>query len=329
MGLKFEVYYSPSREELEQLASLEPRNALYTPGYLTAFASAYGWKLLILGVREDGKWVFGSPGFLRKGTLNQSLQINSIPTLSLYESQVKEAFFQELPDYCRQEGILTLSLHTWGCTEGDLPRLPGEQSRSCHRDYILDLNVPNLWSQLRSGHKNNITRARKAGVVMKRDCSMEACRIHGQLRQASMTRRRERGEKVGAELRLDLDEALIQSGGAEIYQAVLGDRVLSSFLMLRAERSYYHHTAGTCPEGMQLGSSHFLMYEVLTHFQQEKKEFLNMGQVDSWNEGLARFKEGFRAVAIQRYSSECLFGGKWRLKAGEMGRQIFGLLKKV
>ncbi|MEE8529536.1 MAG: hypothetical protein V3S35_02060, partial [Nitrosomonadaceae bacterium] len=55
---------------------------------------------------------------------------------------------------------------------------------------------------------------------------------------------------------------LIESGAGEIFQAVLASQVVSSNLILMAEKAGYNHTQGTSPEGMDCGAAHFLIHGI-------------------------------------------------------------------
>ncbi len=88
---------------------------------------------------------------------------------------------------------------------------------------------------------------------------------------------------------------LIGSGAGEIFQAVLASQVVSSNLILIAEKAGYNHTQGTSPEGMDCGAAHFLIHGIARALRQEGKEVLNLGGTDDPNpeSGLVKFKTGF------------------------------------
>ena len=78
---------------------------------------------------------------------------------------------------------------------------------------------------------------------------------------ASLERRAKRGEEVET-VRQGHGQALLASGAGELFQAVDGDEILSSMLILRASQGAYYESAGTSPDGMKIGASPFLVSRV-------------------------------------------------------------------
>jgi lipid II:glycine glycyltransferase (peptidoglycan interpeptide bridge formation enzyme) len=95
--------------------------------------------------------------------------------------------------------------------------------------------------------------------------------------------------------------ALLASRAGEIFQAVDGDRVLSSILVLRSSTGAYYQSAGTSPEGMKVGASPFLISQVAGILRQEGVQIFNLGGAGEDNPGLQRFKAGFnvRQISLQ------------------------------
>jgi lipid II:glycine glycyltransferase (peptidoglycan interpeptide bridge formation enzyme) len=109
----------------------------------------------------------------------------------------------------------------------------------------------------------------------------------------SLERRQARGENVVAAGNAQEILALVGAGAGEIFQAVLGDQVLSSILVLASTRVAYYHSAGTTPEGMRAGASAFLIGAVAMELKSAGVAEFNLGGAEPENEGLYRFKSGF------------------------------------
>ena len=144
-------------------------------------------------------------------------------------------------------------------------------------------------------HRRNIVRASKAGLSLRRTREASACAKHLELMDASTERRASRGEKVDSGQDSARPLALLASGSGEIFQAVMGEQVLSSILVLRSSQGAYYQSAGTLPEGMRLGASPFLVSQVAALLKQEGARVFSLGGASAESPGLRRFKAGFGA----------------------------------
>jgi lipid II:glycine glycyltransferase (peptidoglycan interpeptide bridge formation enzyme) len=114
-----------------------------------------------------------------------------------------------------------------------------------------------------------------------------------------MSRRRERGEDVPMAAENPQVVALVRSEFGEFFQAVREGTVLSSMLVIRSRTGAYYHSAGTSPEGMELGASHFLVYSVAQALQQEGLEVFNLGGAEIGSPGLRAFKSRFGTIPVE------------------------------
>jgi hypothetical protein len=131
-----------------------------------------------------------------------------------------------------------------------------------------------------------------------------------------MERRQGRGEDVEFAQDAFLRAALA-SGSAEMFQALLGDRVLSSIVVLRAPRGSYLHGSGTDPEGMKIGASHFLNFQIATTLQAENANIYNLGGASQREEGLWDYKSRFGSRQIDLEAAECYLGPRWRRRLSD------------
>ncbi len=193
-----------------------------------------------------------------------------------------------------------LQIDSFASRASEIPQLAGELTRRLRVEYILDLERENVLEGFSSQHRRNISRASKANLTIRRSGEESACAQHFELIDASLDRRANRGEDI-QRLGMALPSALLASKSGEIFQAIDGDRVLSSILVLKSSEGAYYQSAGTLPDGMKLGSSPFLIAQVAAILKQEGVRVFNLGGAGEESPGLQRFKAGFntREVRLQ------------------------------
>lgn len=208
---------------------------------------------------------------------------------------MEEPFWQELMDFCRQKGVSDLSVNSFCSRGGVIPQLNHEKSRKVRWEYVLDLKHPDTLTKMRKGHSYSVKRARKIGVQIRRARDIEAVETHARLIGTSMQRRKDRGENVTTSVETNDLLRLTESGAGEIFQAVLGGQVVSSNIVLMAQKAGYNHTQGTSPQGMDCGAAHFLIHEIACVLRNEGKEVFNLGGTNDPDPeaGLVKFKTGF------------------------------------
>jgi hypothetical protein len=316
--LEFTALADPSAEICESLSRLQPHNPFLTSAYLAARARS-GAAVWMAGVCRRGQWISGCAAYLSTGRLNRSLEIESFPPLGAGAA----IFSDGLAAFCGQHGVSRLSLSTFGAPAGsDIPRFPGETSRAARREFLLDLKAADLRPGLGSNHKRRVKAAEKAGVEIRTADGSDAIHEHARLIDETFERRKERGESVPEPTDPAPLEALVSSGAGRIYQACLDGRVLSSILVLRSPAAGYYQTAGNSPEGLSLGASHLLVFQVAEMLQGESMEVFNLGGVSEHNPGLVRFKESFGAKAVELEAAEFDVGPAWKKAVTSMASLV-------
>lgn len=310
MAIKFCVDANPPQELLAELVSLAPTNPFYTPKYVAAMQTM-GYEPIVFTLRTSTALLSGCTAFLRRGRLNKSLEIVSLPALKDTQS-----FWDGLIDFCRRTRVSELEIGTFGSSPTELPSLPGEVARQKRCEYVLDLTRDDLWDHLSANHRRNQKRAEAAGVVIRQVSDERACVQHAELIALSMTRRKVRGEDVSDGVSHQEFLALTKSGCGELFQAVLDGKLLSSLMVLMSDRGAYYQSAGTSPEGMAVGASPFLIKEVAELLKERSIELFNLGGASDDNPGLVRFKSGFGSTAIQLESVRCYLGSNTKKKLG-------------
>ena len=289
MSLQFRSVLRPPPSLANSLAALDPANPLQTPQYAKAH-EALGERVYLLGLYDCNDLVSGCLGFLSGWFLSRKLHIRSLPSLP-----DPEIFWQGVLQSCRRLGVWSLQIDTYASPGAVIPQLPGEVERRDRWEYVLDVACENVQAGVSTQHRRNIVRASKAGLSLRRTREASACAKHLELMDASTERRASRGEKVDSGQDSARPLALLASGSGEIFQAVMGEQVLSSILVLRSSQGAYYQSAGTLPEGMRLGASPFLVSQVAALLKQEGARVFSLGGASAESPGLRRFKAGFGA----------------------------------
>jgi hypothetical protein len=299
VNLQFRSVLAPSARLIEQVAACDPTNPFYTAEYVSTCEST-GSVPCFIGLCDGSKVVSGCIGVLAGLFLRRSLVIHSLPSVLS-----PKFFWQGLLELCRKWQVWRLQIDTYASRASDIPQLPGELERWTRWEYVLDLEGENVLGGVSSQHRRNISRATRAGLSTRRTREVSACAQHLELMNASMERRAKRGEEVEISQEVAGLSALLSSGAGELFQAVKGDQILSSILILRSSQGAYYQSAGTLPEGMKLGSSPFLVSGLAAILKQEGCRVFNLGGTTADNPGLRRFKAGFGAREVTLQAASC------------------------
>jgi len=284
------------------IAAMEPANTGYTWGYVSAVAET-GAKPIVIGTKEAGNLICGCPAFIRTGKVNRSLQIQSLPRVPSGSE-----FWDGLLAFCRERRFHRVSIESFGSASAEIPTLGGQTRRHKRWEFVLDLNQPDLTAGMGADYRRLIRRAPGLGIEFRRTRESDCLREHLRVCGASADRRRKRGEGV-PETRTELPRALLNSGVAEVFQAVLKGRVVSSAVVVKAARGAYMYSAGTDPEGMRLGASHFVVFQTAQALRAEGIEQYNLGGTRELESGLSFYKQRFGTRVLALESAELYLGG--------------------
>lgn len=287
----------------------EIENPFCTEGYVAAMQKQ-GNECWIVGMCEEGAVHEFAVAMRRRGRIGSTLEIPSLP-----EAAKDQLFWNGIYSLCRQLRVTDLIAGTFFSPQFRLPSLRGEISRRERREYVVSLQDERWDSSLSSNHKRNIKKASAAGLKIRHALLQPALLSdHVRLMEQSLDRRAARGESVAVGSKVeDKSRTYIESGVGELYQATRDGIVLSSILLLRSKRSAYYQSAGTSPEGMSVGASHFLIYSVCKKLRESGVRVFNLGGAPEGS-SLARFKAGFGAVEISLAACCCYLGPGWLKK---------------
>ena len=308
MSVQFHATADPCEEDCEELSAQAPINPFCTFAYVQA-RRQMGFQPWLLSLRQDGKLIAGCTAFIKHRFFLRPCEIHSLPSVD-----DNKVFWDGLLDFCRKQRVHRLQINTFASQEANIPALPGEISRKNRCEYILDLTQQDLLRRFSTNHKRNVKRAKKKGVQVECVVTRQACEEHGALMSASMQRRKSRGESVSDQIGSQSSIAYTGQGAGRIFRAILDGKVVSSVLVLSSPSGGYYQTAGTSPEGMASGASHFLVYEIAMRLQDESVVLFNLGGVEESGGGLERFKRGYDPRAVRLESAEFWLAGTLKRK---------------
>jgi hypothetical protein len=297
----------PADEQaVERASSTDPDNPFLTARYLQSqkMIGREGW---LLSVEGSGAVCAGALCFVERGRLRVTLSIPSSPPVA-----ADSPFWPGLRAYIDDEGITDLELSTFASPESRIPQWDGEFERIDRTEFAMLLKDLELSSRLSKSHRERVSKGRKKGLVVRREHSDAAIDAHVALHINSMGRRKSRGEDVTLEFERAGSAAFLASGAGELFQAMLGEHVASSLLVLRSATGAYSESSGNSKEGMAIGASHFLRFETALALQAEGAEIFYLGGVRPQEEGLRAFKAGFGTIPIDTQSVSAYVGGPMR-----------------
>ena len=288
------------------LARAAVSNPFCTPEYAQAM-QASGRSVWIIGIETtDGPDV--ALALIRRGRLFTELEIESTPRAA------GEDFWEQVRNLCKRCNVTDLVVGSFASRPFTLPTLDGEIARRHRYEFVLHLRDHGELTGLSSNHKRNIRKAQNAGVSIRRTRdNLEWVSEHLAMMRKSSDRRIRRGESVVMDEEGALQRTLLKSGAAEVFQAVRDGEVLSSIFVVLSRSAGYYQSAGTSPEGMSIGASHFLISSVAGILAGEGREMFNLGGAEEGS-SLARFKSGFGAEAVALPAATYYVGPVWKKK---------------
>lgn len=314
MSGRFRTWLDPDPERLSRLSALETGNPLLTPGYAEA-RRRIGERVVLLVLEHGDTWSTGALGFLR-GRGGGLLEIPCSPGVP-----ADSPFWSGLADFVRAQRVRAVELASFASTSVDLPQWPDRVRTTQRTEWVLDLAQGAGAVDLSSGHRRNARKAAAAGVEMVVRSGAEGLEAHLGCFESSMDRRAQRGETVPSDLGDELLRGWLETGAAELVQAVRDGQVLSSILALRSPAGAYYQSSGTTEEGRALGASPFLVAAFAERLAGDGVTRFNLGGAHDDNPGLQRFKRGFGARAVPLESARFSTASGGLHKLWELGRR--------
>lgn len=309
LSTTFRAIHSPTADDIGRIADLDPFNPFVTNEYASV-RRAIGAEVLVMVEADSGTVAAGCLAFLTRGRLNSRLEITSLPPIN-----DENVFWNGLFVECRNLGVSALSVNSFASMRAVIPRNRQPASEKKRIEYVLDLTVPNLSKLVNRRHNRQIKAARAAHLELRASDDASAREIHVNLSNASLDRRRRRGESVISKTMREEVDAFLDNGAGRILQAVQGSEVLSSLLIAQSRLGAYGQSSGTSDEGRKVGASHFLFFETAAALRSEGFKVFNLGGADQQSSGLREFKLGMGSIAIELESAEFFTGNMFKRAA--------------
>ena len=315
--MSFRIIFPVDRAASEIVSLADLTNPMVTWPFVQAMADT-GSQASLFGLYEDGRWTSATLGFLRSGRLNRALEVVSLPALP-----DPERFWTGLINYCHRQRISNLSISAFASPGAVIPALKGELSRQTRTEFSLDLAVVDLMAGMSSGHRGSVRRGEKTGLTLRRTSDPGFCADHLRVSEASMERRRGRGEKIDLSGDSFLRAAL-KTGAIELFQTLLDSRVVASAAVLLAPRGGYLQSTGSDAEGMKIGASTFLNFQIAKTLQAEGHAVYNLGGCTDAQAGLKAYKAHFGGRAANMEAAEFFVGPWWKSKLTSAMKSLAG-----
>jgi hypothetical protein len=305
---------------LERAALCDADNPFLTVRYLQS-QRALGREAWLLAVEADGA-IDGAIdaaalAFLERGRIRRTLTIPSSPPVP-----ADSPYWTGVRAFVAEHGVTDLELSTFASPESRIPTWPGETERIDRTEFAMMLRDVDLLARVSKSHRERVSKGRRKGLIVRRDSSDAAIDAHVALHINSMDRRKSRGENVSLAFERAGSAALLASGAGELYQAMLGEHVASSLLVLRSSTGAYSESSGNSKEGMGIGASHFLRYETAVTLQSDGIGVFYLGGARPSEEGLRAFKAGFGTTPIDTQSVVAYLGGPLRQKLSAVIQRV-------
>lgn len=288
MAAEFRAEAFSSRPDAQCGVRLRGRNPFLTEAFARALTSVGDVWLLGVDSKSEDRARASCPAVLRRARAIGNLTLHAVPDLEDHR-----VFWEGLLQFCKDQGVDALEVGTFGCRPVAIPRLAPEMWRKHRREYVLNLEQPDRLSGYHANHRRNIRRAAQAKLELRLGLDLDACREHARLIGSSLARRRARGESVPREPAARDYLPFVEAGAGVLCQAVRGDQVLSSMLVLLSDQAGYYQSSGTSDAGRALGASHFLVDRAAEYLRSSGRGVFNLGGATSEEVGLGRFKAGF------------------------------------
>jgi hypothetical protein len=313
----FKIIRNSDFNLLHELYVLSGENCHLNPRVLHA-KSEEGKALLVLKVSRAGEIIAFGIAEESDRWFARRLVFPILPYFLEDTRETAACFWSGLQDYCQRRRILQLDFRAFNSSPIVIPSLGPIAKFTARKEFILDLKQisENGKKKLSSNHRRNIRKGERADLSFQIRNNFEACNAHARMMAYSMNRRQKCGQSVFYEASPEKWFAYLQLEVASIMQAIHDDTCVSSLLIFQSPRQAYYVSGGTSPQGMQIGAAHFLMWEVIQHLSNAGVSTLNLGGVaETDTPGLARFKAGFGAEAVELPHRSFIIGSRWKQRA--------------
>ena len=301
----------PTAELARKVQERYPENPFYNPAYAQALQRVGRAPFLLVQTTAHGEW---SACLALIQTTWRGQVIMELPSLTAPADPVR--YWQQVESLCHDQGVGRLQLRTFGSQHSTVPSHSAETIRRPRTEWRIPLSAPDLTTGFSSHHRRQIRRGERSGLELRTGCTDTQAHHHQALVSAGQSRRRRLGKAAAPERHDPLVPALLRTGAAQLYQAVLDGRISASVLVLVTRSGAYYHSAGVDEAGTRCGASHWLVAQVARRLSMDGCRMFNLGGTRASEQGLVRFKSGFGARPVELLSVD------WALPVTFMRRSL-------
>jgi hypothetical protein len=289
--MSFHAATDPSSEICARIAAHDRDNPFHTESFLRARTRIRpGGTTAALWTDGPGDAVVGCLAFLSGRSFRRRLEIVSAPAVG-----PEDDFWDGVLRFCARQRIAELFVGSFGSARVGIPSLGTEVWRRVRREHVVALDESDPLPTFSGNHRRNVRSALRAGLTVHVGVQRSDCEAHVELVARSRLRRLQRGERVVGAPSVDGFWPFLDEGVGTVFQARDKVQPVSSVIVLRSERGAYYQSAGSSPEGMAVGASHFLIYQIMRRLHESGVRSFNLGGAGADEPGLSRFKTGFAA----------------------------------
>lgn len=163
----------------------------------------------------------------------------------------------------------------------------------------LSKSLDDLWAETRSGHRYDIQRSRKAGIIVEQSRSLEDHAAFARVYKATMDRVQARDFYY---FRDEYSQVLEQALGddMQLWVARSDSEVIAAsiFTTCRSTGITQYHLSGTSDDALKLQPSKLILDEARRWAKDAGFRWMHLGGgLGAGDDGLARFKRGFSPIA--------------------------------
>jgi hypothetical protein len=314
--MRIQEHRTYSRESWASLVEICDGNPLHLPQVHLADQSDADQRFLVF--YEDDSPLACGIGFSLSGShrfFRRRESIFLLPTApAVKQDAASSIVYDSLLRHCLDGGYDRLFIgHTWGnCFQGLRPY--SHHITETVVEFVIDLipGLEDVLAGMHKAHRKNIRRAKRNGLEVRIDNSLEGLLELRRLQQVSANRAKARGH--GFSIRdtryfRNVQEQVYGPGIGEVFLAFLDGECVGAMAYLKLGRKGITVRSGCSAKGYETYAMYLLQFAVLQSAQEKSLFELNIGGVpeeaqseDHPQHGLYEFKKGFGGSQHRRDS---------------------------
>jgi CelD/BcsL family acetyltransferase involved in cellulose biosynthesis len=264
----------------------------HLPSWSEVIARCYGFAPSVFCIRDaHGKICAASPGMHVGGRLRGRRWVSlpftdACPPLAA-DAATAEVLAAELDRHRRETGLKSIEIR------GDIPGDAGTRRSSGYRHVIpLTTDEHEIFRRLRKGSRHAVKRARREGVVVRREPNLRSADT-GFWRLHCATRR-----KLGVPVQPRaffhaIWHQMIERDNGYVLSAYLDSRPVASAVFLEHGPTVVYKLSASDPKLIRLGGPSAVLWEGIRTACEKGQARMDLGRTELGHEGLRNFKRGW------------------------------------